>query len=163
MPTVYASTGGKGAILTTLIEDGLRSSAAEEALAVVRGTGVPREALAGAARGTRLDNERHHRLVRVMVNAAHTDEHAAAALARANDAYQEALAAVTGQLCELDALRPGLAPDRATGILWFYLGHRSWHELVIEQGWSWDAAEQWLAEQVTAALLPEAGPAPDGP
>ncbi|MEK8172357.1 TetR/AcrR family transcriptional regulator [Streptomyces sp. M19] len=154
---MYASTGGKGAILTILIEDGLRSSAAEDALAAVRETDVPREALAAAAHGTRLDNERHHRLVRVMVNAAHTDEQAATALARANRAYREALAAVIRRLCELDALRPGLDPDRATDVLWFYLCHHSWHELAIERGWSWDTTEEWLAEQVVAALLPAPG------
>lgn len=157
VPTVYASTGGKGAILTILIVDGLQSSASAEALAAVRATGVPREALAAAAHGTRLDNERHHRLVRVMVSAAHADEYAAAALVRANHAYREGLAAVTRRLVELDALRPGLTSARATDILWFYLGHHSWHELAVGQGWSWDVTEEWLAQQVTTALLADAG------
>ncbi|MEU4658956.1 TetR/AcrR family transcriptional regulator [Streptomyces sp. NPDC023723] len=157
VPTVYASTGGKGAILTLLIQDGVRGSASEAALAAVRGTGVPRAVLAAAARGTRRDNERHHGLVRVMVSAAHADPHAAAALARADEAYRTALAAVTRRLRELDALRPGLAAERATDILWFHLGHASWHQLVVERGWSWDSAEDWLTEQLAAALLTEAG------
>ncbi|MFC3999300.1 TetR/AcrR family transcriptional regulator [Nocardiopsis sediminis] len=157
VPTVYASTGGKGAILTILIEEGMQSSASEEALAAVGRSSGPREALAAAARGTRLDNERHHRLVRVMVSAADADEYAAAALARANHAYREALAAVARRLGELDALRPGLTLGRATDILWFYLGHRSWYELVVEQGWPWETTEHWLAEQITAALVPASG------
>ncbi|WP_179120052.1 TetR/AcrR family transcriptional regulator [Streptomyces tsukubensis] len=155
VPTVYASTGGKGAILTLLTEEGLRTTAATETLALVRETGVAREALTAATHGTRLDNESHHRLVRVMVSAAHTDGHAAEALARANHEYREGLAAVTRRLCELDALRSGLTSEVATDILWFYLGHHSWHELVVERGWSWDTTETWLAGQVTAALLPE--------
>ncbi|MFE3598782.1 TetR/AcrR family transcriptional regulator [Streptomyces sp. NPDC059142] len=156
VPTVYASTGGKGAVLTILVEAGLRGSASEETRAAVRGTEDPHEVVAAVARGTRLDNERHHRLVRVMADAAHADEHAATALARADHAYREALAAVAQRLGEgeLDALRPGLTPARATDILWFYLGHRSWHGLVVEQGWSWDATEEWLREQATTALLP---------
>ncbi|MFI6338872.1 TetR/AcrR family transcriptional regulator [Streptomyces sp. NPDC050535] len=153
VPTVYASTGGKGAILTSLIEDGLQSTAAGETLALLRQTDVPREVLTAAAHGTRVDNEQHHRIVRVMVSAAHTDQHAAAALARANQAYREALAAVTQRLRELKALRPDLTPTRTTDILWFYLGHHCWHGLVVEQGWSWDTTEEWLAQQVAAALL----------
>jgi hypothetical protein len=42
--------------------------------------------------------------------------------------------------------------ERATDILWFYFGHRSWH-LLAERRWSWDDAEQWLVEQASAALL----------
>lgn len=157
VPTVYASTGGKGAILSTLMEHGLQDSASTDALVAVRATGVPREALAATAHGTRLDNERHHRFLRVMANAAHTDESAAAALARADAAYRAALAAVTGRLRTLDALRPGLTDTRATDILFFYLGYASWHELAVERGWSWDVAEEWLSEQITTALLPGRG------
>ncbi|MGP2438821.1 TetR/AcrR family transcriptional regulator [Streptomyces sp. JW3] len=157
VPTVYASTGGKGAILTLLIQDGVRGSASGAALAAVRGTGVPRAVLAAAAHGTRRDNERHHGLVRVMVSAAHADAYAAAALARADEAYRAALAAVARRLRELDALRPGLAAERVTDILWFHLGHASWHQLVVERGWSWDSAEHWLTEQLAAALLPGTG------
>ncbi|GAA4813987.1 TetR/AcrR family transcriptional regulator [Streptomyces ziwulingensis] len=153
VPTVYASTGGKTAILTLLMENGARNPAAVAALAAVGETGLPREALAAAVHGTRLDNERHHRLVRVMVDAAHADEHAAAALSRADRGYREALDAVTGRLRALDALRPGLTPARATDILWFHLGHQSWYGLVIERGWSWDTTEEWLTQQVTTALL----------
>jgi hypothetical protein len=43
--------------------------------------------------------------------------------------------------------------DRATDILWFYLGHEAWHLLVADRGWSWDDAEGWLAGQVSTALL----------
>lgn len=161
IPTVYASTGGKGAILTTLIETGLQTSSSQEALAVARGTEEPGEVLAAVVGGTRLDNERHHRLVHVMVNAAHTDEYAATALARADRACRKVLAAVSGRLGELDALRPGLTTARATDILWFYLGHGSWRELVVERGWSWKTTERWLAEQVETALLSEARPASD--
>ncbi|MEU6763267.1 helix-turn-helix domain-containing protein [Streptomyces sp. NPDC046853] len=153
VPTVYASTGGKGAILSTLMEQGMQSSASGETLASVRATGAPRAVLAATAHGTRVDNERHHRLVRVMANAAHTDESAATTLAHTDEAYRDALATVTARLRELNALRPDLTDARATDILWFYLGHRSWHELTTERGWPWDTAEGWLTEQLTTALL----------
>ncbi|GAA4788270.1 TetR/AcrR family transcriptional regulator [Streptomyces ziwulingensis] len=154
VPTVYASTGGKGAILTTLIVDGLESSASQEALATLRGGEVPEELLAGAAHGTRLDNEQHHGIVRVLVGAAQADQYAADAFVRVSRESRDALAAVADRLSELKALRSGLTPDRATDILWFYLGHPSWHELVVERGWSWETAEHWLTERVTVALLP---------
>ncbi|MGC4940341.1 TetR/AcrR family transcriptional regulator [Kribbella sp. DT2] len=154
VPTVYASTGGKGAILTNLIEDGLQRGTADEAIALLRRTDQPTEVIAAAAHGTRVDNERDHGIIRVVVGAAHTDKHAAGALVRVNEGYRGALEAVVERLGELEALRSDLTSDRATDVLWYYLGHHSWHELVVAQGWSWDVTEEWLTNQLRAAVLP---------
>ncbi|MFB7598518.1 hypothetical protein [Streptomyces sp. NPDC056160] len=66
---------------------------------------------------------------------------------------------VATRLSDLTALRPGLTAERATDILWFYLGHHSWRLCVSDQGWSWEEAERWLAEQVWAAVLGMSAPA----
>jgi AcrR family transcriptional regulator len=153
VPTVYASTGGKSAILATLIDQGMRDPVVEETLAAIRGSRTPREVIEVTAHGTRVDNQRHFDLIQVMVAAAAVDETATATLARSDRLYWRTLARTSERLRELDALKPGLTPHRATDVLWFYLGHRAWRLLVSERRWSWDDAERWLSEQAATALL----------
>jgi hypothetical protein len=86
------------------------------------------------------------------VAAATIDQSATATLVRSDRIYRQALAQTASRLQELDALKPGLPLDRATDILWFF-GHQALHLLVSQLQWSWDDAEQWLAEQASTALL----------
>lgn len=153
VPTVYASTGGKASVLAALIADGIADPIVEQTLTAVRASRVPREAVTVATHGVRLDNERHFALLQVLSTAAAVDETAAQALSRTHRAYREALGVVAAQLTALDALRHGLTRDRATDILWFYLGLQSWRIYVHDCGWSWNDTEDWLAKQVSAALL----------
>jgi AcrR family transcriptional regulator len=153
VPTVYASTGGKSAILATLIDRAERDPVVEATFAAIRDSRTPREAVRVTAHGVRVDNERYHDLIRVMVTAATQDDTATATLVESDRRYRQALARTADRLRELGALKPGMTLDRATDILWFYLGHQAWHLLVADRGWSWDDAEGWLAEQVSTALL----------
>jgi hypothetical protein len=105
------------------------------------------------AHGVRLDNQRYHDIIQVMVAAATIDEAAATTLASSDRLYQQALAQTADRLRDLHALKPGMTLDRATDILWFHLGHRAWHLLVAERRWAWDDAEVWLGEQAATALL----------
>ncbi|MEU9545280.1 MULTISPECIES: TetR/AcrR family transcriptional regulator [Streptomyces] len=153
VPTVYASTGGKAAILAHLIGEGMDDPIVDETLAAVRASSDPRETVAAATHGVRIDNERYSALLQVLVTAAALDETAAETLTDANRVYREALAVVAGRLADLHALGKGLTQGRATDILWFFLGHQSWHLYVADCGWSWNDTEHWLVEQVSAALL----------
>ncbi|WP_405878584.1 TetR/AcrR family transcriptional regulator [Streptomyces sp. NBC_01136] len=153
VPTVYASTGGKAAILAHLIGEGMADPIVDETLAAVRASSDPRETVAAATYGVRIDNERYSALLQVLVTAATLDETAAETLTDANRVYREALAVVAGRLADLHALREGLTQGRATDILWFFLGHQSWRLYVADCGWSWNDTEHWLVEQVSAALL----------
>jgi AcrR family transcriptional regulator len=153
VPTVYASTGGKSAILGTLIDRAIQDPIVDTTLCSVRGSRVARDVIQVTAGGCRADNQRYHDLIHVTITAAAVDETAAAVLARSNEVYLETLAVTTDRLRELAALRPGLTRQRATDMLWFYFGHRAWHLCVSERRWSWDEAERWLADQAAAALL----------
>jgi AcrR family transcriptional regulator len=156
IPTVYASAGGKAAILATLIADAQGDPIVEDTLAAVRERTDPGEVIRAAVRGVRTDNERYHDIVRVMVTAASVDESVAASLVASDREYRTALGEVAVRLGEVHPLTVSLA--RATDILWFYLGHQAWHICVAEQGWSWDEAEAWLAAQVVAALVAPVSP-----
>ena len=104
------------------------------------------------AHATRMDNERYHDLIQVEVSAAAIEETAAKTLRSSDRLYVHTLAKTATRLAELRALKDSLTIQRATDILWFYFGHRSWH-LFFERHWSWNDAEQWLTEQACAALL----------
>jgi AcrR family transcriptional regulator len=152
VPTVYASTGGKSAILATLVHDAERDPIVEQSLEAMRASQSPLEVVRITAHGTRLDNERYHDLIQVMVSAAATDDTAAGTLRTSDRLYRHTLGKTAIRLQELGALRKGLSVSRATDILWFYFGHRSWR-LLAERRWSWDDAERWLVEQASKALL----------
>lgn len=153
VPTVYASTGGKSAILSTLIDEAIRDPIVDETLAAVRECRSPREVIAATAHGTRVDNERYHDIVQVMKTAAAIDESATAILVESDRQYRQALSHIGRRLRDLDALKPGLTRKRATDTLWFYFGREAWHLLVTDRHWSWNDAEQWLSHQAISALI----------
>jgi AcrR family transcriptional regulator len=160
VPTVYASTGGKSAILATLIDEAMRDPVVDETLAAVRQCRTPREVIALTAHGIRADNERYYDVIQVMKTAAAIDETATGILVRSDRGYRQALAHAARRLGDMRALRPAMTLARATDILWFYFGHQAWHLLVSDRQWSWDEAEQWLGEQASTALLDPEFPDP---
>ena len=152
VPTVYPSTGGKSAILASLVRGAERDPIVEQSLEAIRDSQLPMDVVRITAHGTRLDNERYHDLIQVMVSAAATDDTAAGTLRTSDRLYRYTLGKTAIRLQELEALKDGLSVPRATDVLWFYFGHRSWR-LLAERQWTWDDAEQWLIEQASKALL----------
>ncbi|OBF20150.1 hypothetical protein A5725_17255 [Mycobacterium kubicae] len=153
LPTVYASTGGKAAILGTLIDEAVKDPIVDQTLSAVRKSKSGNEILGIAAHGTRVDNERYHDIIEVLKHAAAVDANAASILQQSNDEYRRALSHVARRLRTLKATPAGMTESRATDVLWFYFGHDAWHLLVADRGWPWDDAEQWLLAQATVALL----------
>jgi AcrR family transcriptional regulator len=155
-PTVYSSTGGKAAILATLIEESMSDPVVEETLSAVAKSDSGEEILRITAHGVRVDNERYHDIVQVMKEAAAVDADAAEVLARSDAGYREALGQIARRLRKLKALRREMTEALAIDILWFFLGHEAWHLLVTDRQWSWDKAERWLRNQAAVALLNQA-------
>jgi AcrR family transcriptional regulator len=153
VPTVYASTGGKAAILGILIEEAMGDPIVGETLAMVDQCGDARDAIAELVHGVRVDNERYHDIVAIMKDAATLDETAAGVLERSDAYYRQCLERAVDHIRETGALGAGLTRERAADIAWFYLGHDAWNLLAVVGRWSWDDTEQWLTGQLTAALL----------
>jgi AcrR family transcriptional regulator len=153
LPTVYASTGGKAAILATLIEEAMRDPIVDQTLSAVRKSKSGEEVLGVCARGVRTDNERYHDIIEVMKYAAAVDANATDILQRSDAGYREALGQIARRLRTLEVLPAGVTEAKATDILWFYFGREAWHLLVADRGWPWDDAEQWLLTQATFALV----------
>ena len=55
---------------------------------------------------------------------------------------------------QCDALKPGLTAAEAADILWLLNDPAVYHRLVIEQGWTPDRYQDWLAETFISLLLP---------
>ena len=159
MPTVYASTGGKSAILSTLIEQAMGDPIVEQTLSQVSASPSAHEAIRITAHGTRVDNQRYHDIAQVMTTAAVIDDAAGDIMVNSDHEYRQALRHVARRVQDLHELKSGLTEQQAVDILWFYFGRDAWHLLVYDRHWSWDDAERWLAEQATAALIPS-GSAP---
>ena len=152
VPTVYASIGGKSAILAKLVHDAERDPIVDESLNAITASQSPAEVIRITGDATRVDNERYRHLIQVQVSAAATDEAVAERLRRSDSLYIATLRKTAARLQELLALKESLSVRKATDILWFYFGHRSWR-LLIDQRWSWDEAEQWLVEQAITTVL----------
>jgi len=153
VPTVYASTGGKAAILGILIDEAMVDPIVDETLAKVDQCDDARDAIAQLVHGVRVDNERYHDIVAIMRDAATLDETAAGVLERSDAYYRQCLEKAVDHIRETGVLGAGLTRERAVDIAWFYLGHDAWNLLAVAGRWSWDDAEQWLIGQLTSALL----------
>jgi AcrR family transcriptional regulator len=115
-PTVYGSTGGKAAILATLIDESMSDPIVDETLSAVRKRTSGDEVLRIAGHGVRVDNERYHDIVQVMKNATAVEAAAAGIFARSHAGYLNAMAEIARRLRTLKALQRGLTEDMATDV-----------------------------------------------
>jgi AcrR family transcriptional regulator len=157
--TVYTSVGGKPQLLAAITEGGTGDPDVAETLAVVARTTDPAEVIRLTAAGTRRVNERRAKAVAVLLDSAQADPAAAEMLRVTVRYYRDTLAALAGRLEDLGAVQP---PDlnRAADVFWYLFGWTSWRTLITDLGWSWDDAEQWLAQRGVEALLEPARPKP---
>ena len=157
--TVYTSVGGKPQLLAAITEGGAGDPGVAETLTAVGQATDPAEVIRLTAAGTRRVNERRAQAVAVLLDSAQADSAAAEMLRVAVRYYRDALATVARRLEDLGAVQPpGL--NRAADIFWYLFGWTSWRTLVADLGWSWDDAEQWLAQRGVEALLAPAHPKP---
>ena len=157
--TVYTSVGGKPQLLAAITESGTGDPDVAETLTAVARATDPAEVIRLTAAGTRRVNQRRAKAVAVLLDSAQADPAAAEMLRLAVRYYRDTLATLARRLEDLGAVEP---PDlnRAADVFWYLFGWTSWRTLVTDLGWSWDEAEQWLAQQGIDALLM---PAPPGP
>jgi AcrR family transcriptional regulator len=157
--TVYTSVGGKPQLLAAITEGGTGDPGVAETLTAVGQATDPAEVIWLTAAGTRRVNQRRAQAVAVLLDSAQADSAAAEMLRVAVRYYRDALATVARRLGDLGAVQP---PDlnRAADIFWYLFGWTSWRTLVADLGWSWDDAEQWLAQRGVEALLAPAHPKP---
>jgi AcrR family transcriptional regulator len=155
--TVYTSVGGKPQLLAAITQSGTDDPDVAETLTAVARTSNPAEVIRLTAAGTRRVNERRAKAVAVLLDSAQADPAAAEMLQVTVRYYRETLGTLAGRLEDLGAVQ---SPDlnRAADIFWYLFGWTSWRTLITDLGWSWDAAEQWLAQRGIDALLRQRTP-----
>lgn len=114
----------------------------------------PRAMLRAHARSVRLILDRSIQLTLVLRQAAGADPELAddyRVLARERRLGTQR--AVTDELANRGALRPGLTADTAADILWTLSSPETYESLVIDRDWTPEAFEEWLVITLIATLV----------
>ena len=113
----------------------------------------PAEIIDEVASASRRMREQFADVIRVMLSTAPHDPVVAGQLTSATAVYRAAFVPIAERLAQLGALRPGTDTGHAVDVLWFYFGYSSYFTLHDDNGWSYQRAEHWLAEQARRELL----------
>jgi hypothetical protein len=101
--------------------------------------------------------EQYEDIMRVVLTTAPHDEAVAKALQAATSVYRKAFIPIAERLLRLGALRPGIDAAAAVDLFWFYFGYTSYFTLHDDNGWPYERAEHWLADQACRELLTKPG------
>lgn len=156
--TVYAVKGGKYALLTELIRVWTTDPLVEASTIQIVEMRDPVTIIREVASGCRAMRERYADIMRVILATAPHDEAVAAALQSATTIYRQSFVPIAERLASLGALRSGLDIARAVDLFWFYFGYASFFTLHDDNGWSYEQAAHWLADQACRELLSDPGP-----
>jgi AcrR family transcriptional regulator len=148
--TVYASVGGKAALIQALVSQGTDDQEIQRTLTSVLRSDDGSEILQLTAEGTGAIIRQHEVVLDLLFDNVAADPAVAAAADRAVEVYQARLGRIAEHLVMLGAVRTDRDPTAE--ILWFYFGRNGW-KTVRELGWDWPDAAAWLAEQAAHALL----------
>lgn len=151
--TVYAVTGGKQSLLTILITAWTTDPIVEQTLSHVDTFTDSTVIIREVASASRTMREAYVDVIRVMLATAPHDEAVAEQAQAATGIYRAALVPIAERLIRLGDMRPGINVGEAVDLLWFYFGYSSYFTLHDDNGWSYERAERWLADQAIAALL----------
>jgi TetR/AcrR family transcriptional regulator of autoinduction and epiphytic fitness len=160
VPTVYASMKTKQAILWAAIELTARGDAGEVPLAErprwreMERERDARKKLAMFARIHREICDREAAVFTVLETAAAVDPELAPVMTQKEHARYNDQSRIARSLRRHGMLRPGLSVRTASDIIWALATERSYLALVRDRGWRTEAYEDWLTEQLAAALLP---------
>jgi TetR/AcrR family transcriptional regulator, regulator of autoinduction and epiphytic fitness len=160
VPTVYATLKTKQAILWAVIELTARGDADQAPLAErqwwreMERERDPRETLAKLARIHREICDRDAAVFTVLETAANVDPEVAPVMRQKEQARYSDQSRVVRSLKRQGQLRAGLSVRKASDIIWALATERSYLALVRDRGWRAEDYEDWLSEQLAAALLP---------
>lgn len=150
--TVFASAGSKADILDRIVDKAVVQSGYQQAVAQILAMPSPAAVLEALARGTRAGNESQFKVHEAIHKALPVHENGQALWARATAAYRGALHDVARHLRAVSPPPHPYSEQETSDLLWLWFGPTGWRTLVVENGWSWDRAEQVLHRTAVAAL-----------
>jgi TetR/AcrR family transcriptional regulator of autoinduction and epiphytic fitness len=161
VPTVYASLRSKANILRAVVDLSVRGDDEAAPLAARAGWQEveeqqdPRQQLALFAHLHRQICDREAAIFAELEAAAGADPEATQLLAEHDRRRYETQRRLARSLHGRKQLKPGLAAREAADVIWTLASERTYLALVRDRGWRADDYERWVAEQLTAGLLPE--------
>jgi AcrR family transcriptional regulator len=158
--TVFTSVGGKAEALRLAFDWAIAGD--DEPVPVqdrpqiqaLRQEADARLILTGYARSVREVCERIAPLSAVLQAAAGLDAEIRALAQESGAQRLRGMRILAGTLTDRNALKPGLTAAEAADILWLLNDPAVYHRLVIEQGWTPDRYQDWLAETFIGLLIP---------
>ncbi len=162
VPTVYASLRSKANILRAVVDLTVRGDddaaplAARPAWKEMEEEEDPRLRLALFARLHRQIGDREAAVFAQLEAAAGSDAEATEMLAEHDRRRYETQTRLARSFARRKQLKPGLTTRAAADVIWTLASERTYLALVRDRGWTPEAYERWLAEQLVAALLPPA-------
>jgi AcrR family transcriptional regulator len=111
--------------------------------------------LAMYASHMRTVSERYLGLLDILRTTAAVDPEVAAFLQFAEQGRYDGPSHITPTLLAKGVLRPGLSAQRAADVMYALTSYDVYRSLIIDRAWSGHDAEQWVAEALVAALLPQ--------
>jgi AcrR family transcriptional regulator len=151
--TVYAVTGGKQGLLAELIRTWTTDPIVEATITNIVASDDPVGIVREVASAARQMREQFEDVIRLLLTTAPYDPDVADQLGHATAVYRAAFEPVAAQLAKLGALCPGIDTAHAVDVLWFYFGYSSFFTLHDDNGWTYERAEHWLADQACGELL----------
>jgi AcrR family transcriptional regulator len=151
--TVYAVTGGKASLLNALITMWTADPVVKATLMHIGKSTDPEEIIREVALASRSMREAYVDVIRVMLDTAPHDDAVAEQERTATAIYRAAITSIAKRLVQLGDLRTGMSVVDVADLLWFYFGYSSYFTLHDDNGWSYERAEQWLANEAITAVL----------
>ena len=151
--TVSAVFGSKRAILAELINPDAFSAHVQQLLEELRATPEPSKRLLLVAQITRRAYEPLVRELDLLRGAGAVAPELADLARQIGARRRQNQSRLIAYLHERQALRHGLSLEEATDILWALTGYDLYHMLVVEQRWSPERYEEWLAQLLRQHLL----------
>jgi len=151
--TVYAVSGGKHGLLNALLEIWAAAPIVAVTLGRIEAMDDPAAIIRLVAKARRSMREEFGDIMRVLLTTAPHDEALSESLQAATAKYRQAFVPIAHRLSDLGALRDGMDTKQAVDVFWFYFGYAGFFTLHDENGWSYERAERWLAEEASRALL----------
>jgi AcrR family transcriptional regulator len=148
---VHATAGGKAGLMRTLIENGVTTADNTAALSRMTTITEPAELLRFLVHATGIRFAEWSGLMRQVAAAAAKDPGVREIQEIAHEGLRSALVLTADRLDEMGALR--VTPDRAAGILWFFLSNTAYFMRTDELGWPLAETEEWLVETLSLTLL----------
>lgn len=151
--TVYAVTGGKQSLLTTLITMWTTDPIVGRTLSNVGKSTDSKAIILELAEASRTMREAYVDVIRIMLTTAPHDEAISERERAATGIYRAAIRSIAVRLIQLGQLRPDLDLAEVVDVLWFFFGYSSYFTLHDDNHWSYERAERWLANQALRTLL----------